>query len=299
MLAGIEKAVYPRKPFAVSGDKSAIETLLAGLIDYAGLYPPASLDMRPAVENYRTYRSGKHAFALGRFIVNISRMDELLAVAGDIQGFRLSVIVSQAGDLDTLAKLIQLGVPIESIEIKAGSADMLRILSTRLARMETYVEIPVEPIQPDLLREISSAGGRVKLRMGGLVPEAFPLPAEVVSALVAFARTGMAFKATAGLHHPFRSTHQYAPDIPRGLMYGFVNLMCAAAWIDSGGDASEAGRILNERQPESWTLTREAIAWRSHSWTVDRLSEMRRKFISFGSCSFEEPIHDLEALGWL
>ena len=300
MLAGIKKAIHARKSLEVNGDKSAIETLLAGLIDYAGLYPPASLDMRSSVENYRAYGSGKHAFALGRFIVDINRMDEFLAVAGGMREFRLSVIVSQPGDRDCVAKLIQQGVPIESIEIKAGEpADRLRIMSTSFAGLESYVEIPICPIQPDLLRAISLAGGRVKLRMGGLVPEAFPLPAEVVSALVAFARAGVVFKATAGLHHPFRSAHQYAPQIPRGLMHGFVNLMCAAAWMDSGGDAGEAGRILNERDPESWALTPEAIGWRSHRWTVDRLSETRKKFVSFGSCSFEEPIRDLEALGWL
>ena len=85
MLAGTEEAVHARKPFEVSDGKSAIETLLAGLIDYAGLYPPASLDMGSAVENYRAYRSGKHAFALGRFIVDINRMDELLAGPTDRQ----------------------------------------------------------------------------------------------------------------------------------------------------------------------------------------------------------------------
>jgi len=62
---------------------TAIETLLAGLIDYAGLYPPASLDMRTAARNYVSYQNGPHAFALGRFIVDIARTDELRGFAGD------------------------------------------------------------------------------------------------------------------------------------------------------------------------------------------------------------------------
>ncbi len=104
MLAGIEKAVYARKSHEVSEQKSAIETLLTGLIDYAGLYPPASLDMRSAVENYRAYRHGKHAHALGRFIVDSNRIDEFLAAAGTAQDLRLSVIVSQSVDSDRLTR---------------------------------------------------------------------------------------------------------------------------------------------------------------------------------------------------
>ena len=65
MLAGIEETVHAREPLEVSDGPTAIEALLAGLIDYAGLYPPASLDMRAAVENYRKYRGGKHALPWG------------------------------------------------------------------------------------------------------------------------------------------------------------------------------------------------------------------------------------------
>jgi len=65
---------------------TAVETLLTGLIDYAGLYPPAGLDMRTAVRNYLSYQDGPHAFALGRFIVDIARADELHEAAGDALG---------------------------------------------------------------------------------------------------------------------------------------------------------------------------------------------------------------------
>jgi hypothetical protein len=61
---------------------SAIETLLAGLIDYAGLYPPAALDMRTALRNYAEYGQGRHSYALGRFLVGVDRLVELLELAG-------------------------------------------------------------------------------------------------------------------------------------------------------------------------------------------------------------------------
>src|SRR5919107_2892287 len=55
---------------------SAIRTLLQGSIDYAGLFPPAELDMRTALENYARYFSGPSSWALGRFIVPVSRLGE-------------------------------------------------------------------------------------------------------------------------------------------------------------------------------------------------------------------------------
>src|SRR5581483_1151007 len=53
-----------------------VHRLLAHLIDYAGLYPPAALKMTSAVNNYAAYRSGENAWALGNFVVNAARLDE-------------------------------------------------------------------------------------------------------------------------------------------------------------------------------------------------------------------------------
>src|SRR5918997_4684898 len=56
---------------------SAIRTLLQGSIDYAGLFPPAELDMRTALQNYARYSGDSSSWALGRFIVPVSRLTEL------------------------------------------------------------------------------------------------------------------------------------------------------------------------------------------------------------------------------
>ncbi len=54
-----------------------IRTLLGGLIDYAGLFPPAKLEMNAALENYARDSVGTCAFALGRFICLVTRLEEL------------------------------------------------------------------------------------------------------------------------------------------------------------------------------------------------------------------------------
>jgi hypothetical protein len=120
--------------------------------------------------------------------------------------------------------------------------------------------------------------------------------------LAALHRHGLTLKATAGLHHPVRSSHRltYAADSPAGTMHGFVNLACAAALIHFGGEADEAAELLEEEDPRAFRLTGQRIGWRSRCWNAEQLSEARKKFLrSFGSCSFEEPFRDLEELGWL
>src|SRR5215510_12132363 len=66
----------------------ALRALLSGLIDYAGLFPPASLDLPAAMRNYTAYRKGPHAWMLGRFVV-----PDTLAKEVDSE-FPLSVLTS-------------------------------------------------------------------------------------------------------------------------------------------------------------------------------------------------------------
>ena len=283
---------------------SVIDGLLTGLIDYAGLYPPAGLDMRSAVQNYLAYGENKHAFALGRFIVDLNRLSELRAVAGDsVRNLRLSVIASPNSEWHALYALIHNGVQIDAIEVKAVYlSDIERIRRSIPSDVTTYFELPVHPPAGDLLEAVSAAGARVKLRMGGVVADAFPSTASVAETMNALRDCRLAFKATAGLHHPVRSRHPftYAADSPTGTMHGFVNLCCAAALMHFGGETCEAKLLLDEQDLSSWQVTPDTIAWRSYRWSADQLREVREKFlISFGSCSFEEPIHDLETLGWL
>jgi hypothetical protein len=304
VLAGVEEAVSGRKPQEVKQTISAIDSLLAGLIDYAGLYPPAGLDMRTAVRNYLAYQQGRHAAVLGRFVVNLDRIDELRMVAGgDLSKVKLSVIIPTNADCDRVSALIDDGVPIEAIEMKIQlTSEMAGLRKKVPVNVEEYFELGPGSIEPEILRAIAAARARVKLRMGGVTAEAFQTTAVVARVLKSVAGHGLAFKATAGLHHPIRSRHPftYASDSPTGWMHGFVNLVCAAALIHSGGNVDDAKAVLDEQDPASWRSTPDGIAWRSHVWNADHLSRTREEFfISFGSCSFEEPVRDLEALGWL
>lgn len=244
----------------------SLHALLEGLVDYAGLFPPAALSMQDAVRNYARYRDGEYAWALGRFVVPADRAHEVPAE------FPLSV----------------LGVD----EVKAATADDVARIAREAGGRTVYVEIT----DVALLDAIAEHGLRAKIRTGGVTVDAFPPIGDIARFLRACKEKGVAFKATAGLHHPLRCLKPltYAADAPTGTMHGFVNVFLAAALLE------HAEAILSEEDAGAFAFEEEGAAWRGHRVATEALRTMRREFAtSFGSCSFEEPIGDLRALGWL
>jgi hypothetical protein len=157
-------------------------------------------------------------------------------------------------------------------------------------------------IDEGLLEAIKACGARVKLRMGGVVLEAFPQAKAIAVMVKALADRHLAFKATAGLHHPIRSRHAftYEAGSAAGTMHGFLNLAFAATVLKFDGTAGEALKTLEEEDANAWKVAPDSIGCGASRWSADQLRAMRRDFfISIGTCSFEEPIRDLKLLGWL
>ncbi len=272
----------------------SVRVLLGGLIDYAGLFPPAALDMPTAVRNYASYRDGEHAWMLGRFIVPAARLSEFdAAVIGLAGPWRLSCVGQ--------AILPAAGFPagsagkIESVELKIEkTADI------KPAKIVTYYEIPRIEDAASYVPALAWSGARAKVRTGGLTAGAFPSSTELARFLTICAE--VPFKATADLHHPLRSVHRltYEADSPLGMMHGFLNVFLVASLAYSGVNEEEVVPTLEETAPDAFQFDDAGVTWHSRRLTAAQLRTARENFaIGFGSCSFEEPIADLRALGLL
>jgi len=290
---------------------------LTHLIDYAGLFPPARLDMHAAVAGYRAARSGESSWMVDRFICPASRLGEFATVLAAVPGdgeplWRLTVTADGGADalgLDALA--------IEAFEAEFGDTAMIETVETPLPSSDaaawiaraadlfgrpTYFEIPWREGTVGALDSVAAtratAGHALgaKLRCGGLTAEAFPPPGIVATILAGCRDRELPLKATAGLHHPFRHT-----DEETGFTHhGFVNLLVAGAAADDGADAATLTEIVGDADPASFSFGPDEIGWRSYRFPAPSLARSRdRLFVGYGSCSFDEPVEDLTALGVL
>src|ERR1700736_6995751 len=119
----------------------SVRNLLIGLIDYAGLFPPAGLDMSTAIRNFEQYRAGEFSWALGRFIVPASRLTELHSP------LPLSVLAGTnlGPDLSSIQAFHRLYPgSIDSIEIKVTTIEAYRkAVQQDSTGFPIFFEIPV------------------------------------------------------------------------------------------------------------------------------------------------------------
>lgn len=283
---------------------------MAGLIDYAGLFPPASLDMLSAVRRYREYLAGEDCWALGKFIVPAARLQEFSAAFNEVccderePVWQLSILGSadSAGDQAAVENLNQGAFSIDAVEIKAASpAEVDRILSHSHPVTAIYVEFPAAEAT-GVLSSLARSGTRAKLRTGGVTPDAIPSIETVAGFLAACARANVAFKATAGLHHAVRGAHPltYEPQSPRATMHGFVNLFLSAVLARRGEDLRATTSTLAITDAASFGFNDDTVRWLTFDAGVNEIQTTRREFaISYGSCSFTEPLAEAKALQWL
>ncbi|HZV59497.1 MAG TPA: hypothetical protein VFF42_04100 [Candidatus Eremiobacteraceae bacterium] len=298
---------YPAQP------PVSLRILLENLVDYAGLFPPAKLTMRTAVENFKTYSESEHAWILGRFIVPASRLQEFAATfqplltAGTGPTWRLSALIGAdiAADLAAVESFNRGGsggdgVVVDAIELKAQTLGDIRNAAQLVPpSLQTFFEIPISQSLRETTAAISQVEMCAKVRTGGETAAFFPSAESLVEFLAACITRNLRFKATAGLHHPVRSSHRftYEPDSLSGAMHGFLNVFLAASFMLYGMDASAATECINEQSADSFHFTEESASWRNHTLSNAQLRHARQSFcLSFGSCSFTEPVDDLHTI---
>lgn len=294
--------------------KESVRLLLAEIVDYAGLFPPSAVSMAEAVTNYATYKNSNYNWMLGRFVVPVQRLGEFTAHARDFftraaSPWKLSVLASE--DIYETVRTVEefnfAHAPYavcDALEIKANTISMIERISEAVPPpFINYFEIPTGENLADLVVTLAINKQRAKLRTGGVTAEAFPSTDTIMRFIRTCLAANVPFKATAGLHHPIRCRRAltYEQDAPEGTMYGFLNVFLAAAFARDGFKPGVLKEILEDEWEESFVFDDSGVLWRQeHFITTSQIKYLREKgAISFGSCSFEEPIADLQDIGLL
>ena len=289
---------------------SAIRALMAGLIDYAGLFPPAALDMKTVVSNYSEYASGQESWVLGRLIVPVGRLSEFTDVFNEVccdereRAWLLSVIGGDdpVENAERINSFTQGAALIDAIELKAAEPEIAeRLLSDLPDGLIPYIEFPADKAS-EMLPVLARFGALAKIRMGGLIADTIPDPVAVARFLIACADSQIPFKATAGLHHAVRGEYKLSddPESPSLTMHGFMNVFLASALAWLGKEEESIVATLEQESPMVFRISEDSVRWHGNAVTTSQIGMMRRDFgLAFGSCSFVEPIEELKALGWL
>lgn len=303
---------------------TALRALLSNVVDYAGLFPPATLHLDAALDNYAAYIRSAEAWMLGAFILPVAQFDAAAAHFGkfDVEHpLRISALGSKAADGKAFADSL------------GGAAEAIRTFNDRLleaVRVEQF-EMPLpNDINSDVIASLRSAfhGQRVrtfwestpdraeeilrafgehnrtqggqplgfKLRTGGVTADAFPTAEQIACVLIAAATHGVPIKFTAGLHHPVRMFR----DEVKTKMHGFLNVLGAAIFVlEDRWSVSQTVRMLEDENPASFSFANDVFVWHDQQIRAERIAAHRRVVTSFGSCSFDEPRDDLRAMGVL
>ncbi|MGE0814011.1 MAG: hypothetical protein AB7O28_22320 [Vicinamibacterales bacterium] len=282
--------------------------LLEGVVDYAGLFPPAALPMPAAAAEYAAALASPSAWMLGRYVTPATRLPELLDARRGVAGahpWTVSAIVRDRSDDDVAAiadfNAAAAGLAVvDSVEARPQAPEGVDWLAERCAAIgAVYVEIAPDAEAAGWLARVKALGLRAKIRTGGVTAEAFPTPSAVAAFLAEAHRLDVPVKATAGLHHALRGTYRltYDPASASARMYRYLNVLLAAAALDGGATPEAAEALLVEADAAALHFGEDAVGWGTAAFPVSALRQLRaRRLVSFGSCSFREPVEELEPL---
>ncbi len=266
----------------------SLRTLLTGILDYAGLFPPARLPLDQALNAYARYRQESEQWLLGRFVLPASRLEEIQPFVAERFGsgppLALSVLGRPANnDADFLEGLTLDLEAVESCRAEHGPRVAVDVLETRLPAgpgMAELIRESCEPIEQNQLFpffEIGLAGdwrttltravhgcaavGRagLKFRCGGLEASAVPSFEQVAAVIAECALGRVPLKFTAGLHHPLR---RHDPGL-KTKTHGFLNVFVAGVLAaEHRLPETTLRELLQEESAAAFQFEEGGLAWR-------------------------------------
>ena len=309
--------------------RSSFQTFMSQVLDYAGMYPPANLPLEEAFKNFIAYQSDPNAWMLSRFVIPAKRLSELppfdekisfttLGRSGrDMDEFLSNVNLDIAdirafGDSCKAATvdMYEVALPASSLTDKFTANDIVTRAADALNKngITVFFEAPFAVAQDKpfgegwemradkllrALRKVKDKHVGFKLRTGGVIADAFPSTEQIAWAIVQTREAGVPLKCTAGLHHPVRHFNTSVQT----KMHGFLNVFAAAVLAFAHGLSQvEVQAILEDEIFGNFVFDETGFEWNGLRVASPEIQKARLFATSFGSCSFDEPKEDLQAI---
>lgn len=257
-----------------------------GLVfDDAAIFPPGDLGLPQAVAAHRRHRTASYAHWVGPLVVGATDLEELADLTEGRDDpeevpLEIAVVVDDAeGAAAALEAAWRIdGVRLAALEVRDTTPELISQVCGEPLGVTVYVELPRQTgRRTTLIPALARTPYAAKIRTGGPVAAMHPDEHELASAVVALARAGVGFKATAGLHHALRNT-----DPATGFeQHGVVNLLLAVQAATRGADVEAVTGLLAERDPARLPAPS----------TLSQRSLLR----SIGTCSISDSVAELSA----
>jgi len=294
-----------------------LRSMLEGVIDYAGLFPPAKLPLTDAVTEYLQTIHGPDKWIVDRFACPVGKLQDLaveLAEHPDEPFVPVAVIASMhadhkhwksglehdAAEMTKFHRTAENHAEVQAYELRVPDHPHLTEYLADLrafANIDLFVELPWGAEMADSVSVLAESDGVfAKARTGGAEGSAFPSSADLAGFIQRCVQLDLTFKLTAGLHHPLPIQDRQTG----ATMHGFLNVLVATA-LSLADDLSlrELQEVLNERDPKAFVFKRDSVAWKGHKADLEDIENARTMFFSFGSCSVREPLEGLAKIGLL
>lgn len=300
--------------------KASLRALVDRMIDYAGLFPPAKLEMEAAVVEFLDIIKSDSGFFVDRFVCpagDIEALEDALTKhhinIDSEESSELAVIAPRLSSVDELKprvkkltqQLEEARLPLGTLEMALPGSTNAHVATKAVMKSDlpefvgqVYLEFGWGSDFADSLHEAASASEEVgfKARTGGITADAFPSSEQLAEFIVVCAQLEAPFKFTAGLHEPLRY-HDQELGVMR---HGFLNAMIASTMaVAKDATKAEVRQVLDISDPGAVIVTDEFIQLGDFKATKDDIDDFWGYFGGFGSCSVAEPVAGLQRLGLL
>ena len=315
---------------------ASVRAMFSGIVDYAGMFPPAQLPLEQAIRNYARYRTEPEGWMLGRFVCPAARLQELSPFVDELFREGPPLVISAVGgggdslrescdqfarDLDSLVEFRQhhsVWTIVDTIETRLPSnlvtqedgENARSILGELNEILDRYM--PAPPFAYFELPPKQSSFQKYPLLIVQMIHDTterngFKVRCGGSSADAIPTVKDLAFGL--GFPREFRvplkftaglhhAIRHWVPDLD-AYQHGFLNVFAAGvlAYVHYLGN-EELLAILEDGNACDFAFGSDGLQWRNWRASVAEIESTRRQAVtSFGSCSFDEPRDGLRELG--
>ncbi len=279
-------------------------------LDYAGLFPPALLNLQSALNEYDSLTTGPESSLVRGFAISTSQLANLkhcLLPKGKV--LQLCVIGKGADSLESWEANLEFDAnEINQAVDHFGDQICLKTYEVRipaelnpqqaiqdLSGFEeglAYLELPLHRNEFDLDAFAAAAGTAenvgLKARTGGITSHSVPDPFRLAECIVACSQGEASLKCTAGLHHAYPTLNPETGDTE----FGFLNILLAVglAW-EHDYSCSKINEVLTAKS--GLINCDHQLEWQKDTLSQNGQFLFENESLSIGTCSVKEIIENL------